>query len=197
MSFLWSFMVLTLRQPGVAARTILLRQWPHEAIWTGLFLAIVLNELFFGALGLYVTKSSDLAMFGLSPKHPGLSLFLSALRSVGFAALLTYCGRLIGGTARFMPMLSLLVWDQLVQLVVMAGGIAALLASPTFGSIVFLVIGLVMFFVLLNFVNEAHGFASLWYAFAVVLMATIVLFFSMLFLDGLFGPANTGLPTNV
>lgn len=197
MRFLWSFMTLTLRQPGVAARSILLRQWPNEAIWTGLFLAVILNALFFGVLGLVLPDSSELAMFDMSPESPGLSLMVSALRSVLFAAMLTLGGRWLGGTGHFMPILSLLVWDQLLQLALMSVAVVVMLISPQLGNMVFLVIGLVLLFVLLNFVNEAHGFASLWRSFAVVLMASMVMFFAMIFIVGLLGPANLGLPENV
>ena len=193
MRFLWSFMILTLRKPGVAARTILLRQFPNEAIWTGLFLAVILNALFFGVWGLIIPDSSQLAMFDMSPESPGLSLMISAFRSVLFASLLTFGGRWLGGSGHFMPILSLLVWDQLLQLAVMGLGIVVLLISPALGSMVFLIIGLVLFFVLLNFVNEAHGFASLWRSFAVVLMASIVMIFAMILIVGLLGPANLGL----
>lgn len=197
MNDLWSFLILTLRQPAVAARSILLRQLPDEAIWTGLFLAVVLNALFFGVLGLLIPNSSELAMFDMSPDSPGISMMVSTVRSVLFALMLTLGGRWLGGTGRFMPILSLLVWDQLVQLAAMSLGIAVLLISPKLGSIVFLLIGLVLLFVLLNFVNEAHGFASLWRSFAVVLMASIVMFFAMILLVGLLGPANLGLLENV
>lgn len=197
MRFLWSFMILTLRQPGVAARSILLRQWPNEAIWTGLFLAVILNALFFGVLGLILPDSSELAMFDMSLESPGLSLMVSALRSVLFAAMLTLGGRWLGGTGHFMSILSLLVWDQLLQLALMSVAVVVMLISPQLGNMVFLVIGLVLLFVLLNFVNEAHGFASLWRAFAVVLMASMVMFFAMIFIVGLLGPANLGLPENV
>lgn len=197
MRFLWSFMILTLRQPGVAARSILLRQWPNEAIWTGLFLAVILNALFFGGLGLILPDSSELAMFDMSPESPGLSLMVSALRSVLFAAMLTLGGRWLGGTGHFMSILSLLVWDQLLQLALMSVAVVIMLISPQLGNMVFLVIGLVLLFVLLNFVNEAHGFASLWRSFAVVLMASMVMFFAMIFIVGLLGPANLGLPENV
>ncbi len=197
MRFLWSFMILTLRRPGVAARSILLRQFPNEAIWTGLFLAVILNALFFGILGLIIPNSSELAMFDMSSDSPGISMMVSAVRSVLFAAMLTLGGRWLGGTGRFMPILSLLVWDQLVQLALMSLGIVVLLISTQLGSMVFLMIGLVLLFVLLNFINEAHGFASLWRSFAVVLMASIVMFFAMIFIVGLLGPANLGLLENV
>ncbi|MEP4038704.1 YIP1 family protein [Pseudophaeobacter sp.] len=197
MRFLWAFMILTLRRPGVAARSILLRQFPNEAIWTGLFLAVILNALFFGILGLVIPNSKELAMFDMSSESPGLSMMVSAVRSVLFAALLTLGGSWLGGTGRFMSILSLLVWDQLVQLALMSLGIVVLLISPQLGSMVFLVIGLVLLFVLLNFINEAHGFASLWRSFAVVLMASIVMFFAMIFIVGLLGPANLGLLENV
>lgn len=197
MSFLWSFVMLTLRQPGAAARTILLRQWPAEAVWTGLLLAIVLNVLFFSFVSLFFPLGGDLVTLNLMPDSAGISIFTAALRSVGFAAVLTLGGRWLGGSASFMPMLSLLVWHQLVQIIALLAVILIMAFSPTLGALFALLVGVVLFFVLLNFVNEAHGFASLWRALAVVIMATILMFFAMIFVVGLIGPDYLGLPENV
>lgn len=197
MSFLWSFVILTLRQPGAAARSILLRQWPAEAVWTGLLLAIVLNVLFFSSVSLFFPLEGDLVTLNLMPDSTGISIFTAAIRSVGFAAVLTLGGRWLGGTASFMPMLSLLVWHQLVQIFALLAVILIMAFSPSLGALFALLVGVVLFFVLLNFVNEAHGFASLWRAFAVIVMATILMFFAMIFVVGLIGPDYLGLPENV
>jgi hypothetical protein len=197
MSFLWSFVILTLRQPGAAARSILLRQWPAEAVWTGLLLAIVLNVLFFSSVSLFFPLEGDLVTLNLMPDSTGISIFTAAIRSVGFAAVLTLGGRWLGGTAKFLPMLSLLVWHQLVQIVALLAVILIMAFSPSLGAMFALLVGVVLFFVLLNFVNEAHGFASLWRAFAVLVMATILMFFAMIFVVGLIGPDYLGLPENV
>lgn len=197
MTVLWRFLILTLRQPGVAARSILLKQWPAEAVWTGLLLAIVLNTLFFGILSALMPQSQELGILIMPDGPSGLTIITAALRSVGFAAVLTIGGRWLGGTGRFMPIMTLLVWHQLVQLVVLSAIIVAMLIMPLVGSLLFLIVGIALFFVLLHFVNEAHGFASLWRSFAVVLMATILLFFAMIFLVGLLGLDNLGLPENV
>ncbi len=197
MSFLWSFVILTLRQPGAAARSILLRRWPAEAVWTGLLLAIVLNVLFFSSVSLFFPLEGDLVTLNLMPDSTGISIFTAAIRSVGFAAVLTLGGRWLGGTASFMPMLSVLVWHQLVQIFALLAVILIMAFSPSLGALFALLVGVVLFFVLLNFVNEAHGFASLWRAFAVIVMATILMFFAMIFVVGLIGPDYLGLPENV
>ncbi|WP_083096589.1 Yip1 family protein [Pseudophaeobacter leonis] len=197
MSFLWSFVILTLRQPGAAAGNILLRQWPAEAVWTGLLLAIALNVLFFSSVSLFFPLEGDLVTLNLMPDSMGISIFTAAIRSVGFAAVLTLGGRWLGGTASFMPMLSLLVWHQLVQIIALLAVILIMAFSPSLGALFALLVGVVLFFVLLNFVNEAHGFASLWRAFAVIVMATILMFFAMIFVVGLIGPDYLGLPENV
>jgi len=191
---LWSFLVLTLRQPGVAARNILLRQWPSEAVWTGLFLAITLNTFSYTLLNYWYPLVDELSFLNFST---GTYLGISALMSLGFAATLSIGGRFLGGTGRFMPMLTLLVWLQLVQMVVQTMLIAVTVLSPALGSLLSLIANVFLFFVLLNFVNEAHGFASLWRALAVVVMATILVFFAMIFVVGLIGPDTIGLPENV
>lgn len=194
MRFLWSFLIMTLRQPDVAARTVLLRQWPREAIWTGLLLVLVLNAVVHELLNLWVPAVGQLALVSLST---GSYLMASFLLTFGFAALLSICGRWLGGSGRLMPVLSLMVWLQFVQLAIQVFLIFVMMLSPLIGGLLSLLSTLVVFFILLHFVNEAHGFASLWRAFAVVLMAAILCLFAMTFILGLLGPANFGLPEHV
>lgn len=194
MRFLWSFLIMTLRQPDVAARTVLLRQWPREAIWTGLLLVLVLNAVVHELLNLWVPAVGQLALVSLST---GSYLMASFLLTFGFAALLSICGRWLGGSGRLMPVLSLMVWLQFVQLAIQVFLIFVMMLSPLIGGLLSLLSTLVVFFILLHFVNEAHGFASLWRAFAVVLMAAILCLFAMTFIVGLLGPANFGLPEHV
>lgn len=194
MRFLWSFLILTLRQPGVAARTILLRQWPPEAVWTGFFLGIILGTFFNTLLNYWYPLVDELAFLNLSS---GTYLGVSALMSLGFASTLAIAGRWLGGIGRFMPVLTLLVWLQLVHMVVQAILIMVMLLSPALGSLLGLVANVFLFFVLLNFINEAHGFASLWRSLAVVVMAAILVFFAFISVVGLIGPDTIGLPENV
>jgi hypothetical protein len=124
-------------------------------------------------------------------------LGVSALMSLGFASTLAIAGRWLGGIGRFMPVLTLLVWLQLVHMVVQAILIMVMLLSPALGSLLGLVANVFLFFVLLNFINEAHGFASLWRSLAVVVMAAILVFFAFISVVGLIGPETIGLPENV
>ncbi len=194
MRFLWSFFIMTLRQPDATARSILLRQWPREAIWTGLLLAVVLNALFYALLNLWFPLVGQLALLTLST---GSYIVASLLFSLGFTALLGFCGRWLGGSGAFLPLLSLMVWLQFVQLALQMILILVMLLSPLIGGLLSLLSNVFVFFVLLNFVNEAHGFASLWRALAVVLMAAIVTLFAMTFIVGLVGPTFFGLPEHV
>lgn len=194
MSFLWSFLVLTLRQPDAAARVILLRNWPREAVWTGLLLAVVLSALVYGLLNLWFPLLGQMALLTLST---GSYIAASLLFSVGFTALLSFCGRWLGGSGVFLPVLSLMVWLQFVQLALQLFLILVMMLSPLVGGLLSLLTNLVVFFVLLHFVNEAHGFASLWRSLAVVLMAAIICLFAMTFIVGFIGPSFFGLPDHV
>ncbi|EBA17882.1 hypothetical protein RSK20926_19127 [Roseobacter sp. SK209-2-6] len=186
--------ILTLRQPGAAARSLLLSPLSREAIWTALCLIVVLNALSYTVMNLLFPLSEELSFLKLST---GSYIIISTALTVLFALLLSVGGRWLGGQGRFLPVLTLLIWIQVVQLFLQVLVIVFTFALPLLGSLLGLVGNLFLVFVLLHFINEAHGFASLWRSAAVVVMAAILLFFAMMFFAGLIGPANIGLPGHV
>ena len=184
----------TLKKPGEAARSILLLNLSKEAIWTALFLIIVLNAAFYTLMNLLFPLTAELAFLKLST---GSYIAVSTGLTVLFALFLSLTGRWMGGEGRFQPLLILLIWLQAIQLVLQVAVVALTLLTPLLGSLLGLGGNLLLLFVLLHFVSEAHGFASLWRAAAVVLLATVLLFFALLFIVALIGPATIGLPDHV
>ncbi|MDE4172543.1 YIP1 family protein [Phaeobacter sp. PT47_59] len=194
MNSVLSLGLLTLRSPAQAAHLLLSRAWPREAIWTGLFLAAVLNALAYGLMTVLFPLPPEFAMMRLSSVT---YVALSAGLILGVSVAVTVCGRFIGGKGAFADVLAVMIWLQIVRVGIQAGLILVTILSPGLGGLFSLVVNLYLFFVLLHFVNAAHRFNSLWRAFGVLLMASLLALFTLTFVLGLFGPENLGLPAYV
>ena len=164
--------VLTLRNPGEAARRLLGLNLGREVLWLAFFLAVVLNGLV------------QIGIEQLVPVPPGESVppsdpvFLNLIRSAG-AILLTViafllAGRLLGGTATFDGILILTIWLQFLQIAALLITLIVSIALP-FLMLMFLLATFVLsLYVTLHFLNEAHKFGSLWKSFGVILLAGLV-----------------------
>ncbi len=185
---------LTLRNPAAAAKIILAKTLHGEAIWTALFLVAVLNALAYAVMTVLFPMPEELAFLNPSPIT---YMALSAGILVAFSAAVSASGRLIGGQGSFFGVLSMMIWLQLVRVALQVVLILVMMLSPGIGGLLSLAINLYLVFVLLHFVNEGHRFNSLWRAFAVLLMASLLALFALTFVTGLFGPDNLGLPAYV
>lgn len=194
MKQLFTLGLLSLRMPSTAARLLLSQNWPKDAIWIGLALAAILNALAYGVMTLLFPLPPELAMLRFSPvAYAALSAGLIA----GVSAAVTFCGRFISGQGRFSDLLLVMVWLQAIRVGIQLPLIVITVLSPGLGGLFSLVANLYLFYVLLHFVKEAHRFGSLWRAFGVLLMASLLALFSLTFLLGLLGPDNLGLPAYV
>lgn len=186
--------IQTITTPAEAARAILSRDWPREALWTGLFLGLVLNTLLYalqqvlfpvpaGAQVIQMGTTSYLAM--------NLAIQLALIGGV------TLAGRFLSGQGRADQVMALLVWLLLLQAAGHAVMLLVILLSPMLAVLMNLVIVVVGFFIMLHFVNEVHRLGSLFKAFAVVLMAGIFVVAVLTLFLNLFGFSILGLSANV
>ncbi|MBE1295213.1 Yip1 family protein [Phycobacter azelaicus] len=185
---------LTLRNPSAAAQIVLAQHWRGEALWTGLFLVAVLNALAYAVMTVLFPVPEEMAFLNPSPI---LYMALSTGVLLVFSSAVTVSGRMIGGQGGFFEVLSMMVWLQVVRLALQVVLIFAIVLSPGLGGLLSLAVNLYLVYVLLHFVNEGHRFASLWRAFGVLLMASLLALFALTFVLGLFGPDNLGLPAYV
>ena len=91
----------------------------------------------------------------------------------------------------------MMIWLQVIRVAIQLALIAVSFVSGSLGGLLSLAVNLYLVYVLLHFVNEGHRFNSLWRAFAVLLMASLLALFTLTFVLGLFGPENLGLPAYV
>ncbi|AHD00682.1 hypothetical protein METH_08225 [Leisingera methylohalidivorans DSM 14336] len=194
MNALAAFALLTVKSPRDAAQQILAQDWPREALWTGFLLSVVLNTC------VYTLQQ---VLFPLPPEvliprfAPGAYFGVILVLQLSFIAMLATTGRWLGGQGNLAALLALVTWLQLLQACLNAAVVAMLLVLPALAALLNIAANIMVFFILLHFVNSAHKFGSVWRSLGVVLMASMILVFALLFIVGLIGPANLGLPEHV
>ncbi|WP_027258908.1 YIP1 family protein [Leisingera aquimarina] len=194
MNTLAAFALLTVKSPRDAAQQILAQDWPREALWTGFLLSVVLNTC------VYTLQQ---VLFPLPPEvliprfAPGAYFAVILVLQISFIAMLSTTGRWLGGQGNLAALLALVTWLQLLQAGLNAAIVAMLLVLPALAALLNIAANIMVFFILLHFVNTAHRFGSVWRSLGVVLMASMILVFALLFIVGLIGPANLGLPEHV
>lgn len=186
--------IQTILQPAAAARTILSRDWPREVLWTGLFLGLVLNTLFF-ALQQVMFPVPDAAQV----IRMGVTSYLMMNLAIQLALIggVTVAGRFLSGQGRMDQVMALMVWLLVLQAAGHAVMLLVIMLSPMLAVLMNLVIVAAGFFIMLHFVNEVHGLGSLFKAFAVVLMAGVLVIAALTVFLNLFGFSILGLSANV
>jgi hypothetical protein len=195
MKMLLDFALVTLRSPSAAAQSILQRNWPREALWTAFLLSVVLNTCVYTVQQIVLPPlPDDLAMLRFPP---GVYFIAVLLLQIGFIAMLGTAGRWLGGQAGLSAILAVITWLQMVQAGLNGAIVLMFLVMPSLAALMNIAVNILIFVILLQFVRVAHQFDSLWRAFGVVLMASIIMVFALLFIVGLIGPANLGMAENV
>lgn len=186
--------IQTITKPAEAARAILSRDWPREALWSGLFLGLVLNTLFYALQKVLFPVPDTAQMIRMSS-----SAYLAMNLAIQLALIggITVAGRFLSGNGRADQVMALMVWLLLLQAAAHAVMLLLILAAPVLAVLMNLVIVVAGFFIMLHFVNEVHGLGSLFKAFAVVLMAGVLVVAALTVLLNLFGFSILGLSANV
>ncbi len=186
--------IQTVTKPAEAARVILSRDWPREVLWTGLMLAMVLNTILFVLQGI---------LFPLPDGMPGARMSATGYFALFFAMQIVFiyavffAGRWMRGAASLGEVMALMIWIQYLQFVLHVGLLVVVMIAPGLGGMLNIVATVVAFFVMLHFINEAHGFGSLMKSFGVLLLATLAVAVGLTILFSMFGLSILGLSTNV
>ncbi|MBN8186286.1 MAG: YIP1 family protein [Salipiger thiooxidans] len=167
----------TVAAPREVARLLLAMRLSREAILTALALAVVLNGLVAGISFALVPAEALPAQLG-----PVFVAGILALELAVTIVLLGVVGRALGGTGRDIEIALLLAWFHvlraLAQLVVLLAG----LLSSALGSLLLVAALMAGVWILINFLEVAHGFSDLWKALLLLVIVTIALAFAMVLL---------------
>lgn len=166
--------VTLLRQSFVdtrgAARVLNALRFDRGTLWGMLMLICVLRVLLFQAVMwlLPVTLPVEVA---------SISLFsMTAILAAGLIATvfgLYFTGQSLGGSGRFPGTLLMIIWWQVLGMVLQIVQVLTALLLPfisvfvSFGSLIF------MFYCLILFINELHGFQNIFKALTTIILASI------------------------
>ncbi|MFP4043874.1 MAG: YIP1 family protein, partial [Rhodosalinus sp.] len=116
------------------------------------------------------------------------ALFLAA-GLVGTIYALWYVGRMLGGEGALGDIMVLLVWLQALRLVVQAALLMLVPLSPVLSSLVVLAAAAIGFWILLNFIDVAHGYGNLLKSLGALALSVLAMALGLTFLVTLFGGA--------
>jgi hypothetical protein len=186
--------IQTVLKPAEAARVILSRDWPREALWTALFLGLVLNTLLYALQMILFPAPAGVQTISLGiSAYFGLNLLIQLSLIYG----VTFTGRFLSGTARLDQVMALMIWLLLIQAAAHALMLVLAFISPAMAVLMNLVTVVVGFIIMMHFVNEAHRLGSLFRALAVVIMTAVLMLAVLMLFFNLFGFSILGLSANV
>ncbi len=176
--------IVTIRDPGAAARVLL--AWPltRETLWTLLVLIAVLNAVLFSLSNLLVPGPSPLP--GVL-NHP---LIYCAVVAGGLALsvyALLWAGRFLGGSGSLAGVMQVVLWLQVLRLLVQAVTLILVLTIPLLSVLLFFAASIYGIYILLHFIRQAHGLPSMGRAAAVVIVAMVAILLGLTLLMSLFG----------
>ncbi|WP_371055497.1 MULTISPECIES: YIP1 family protein [unclassified Rhodosalinus] len=191
---LWQLALDTIRDPREAGRRILAMEVPSDALWMALALAVVLNAGLFGLSNELAPPPPDVPVGTVSPVAFALFLFTGVLATV-FAVYRV--GRALGGEASFHGTMALLVWLQFLRVLVQAALLVLVPLVPVLAAIVVIAAAVIGFWILLNFIDVAHGYDNIFKSLGVLVLSVLAMAFGLSLLLALFGGSFLGVSGNV
>lgn len=184
----------TVLAPREVARLLLSLRLGHEALLLALALVLVLNTLIF-TVSVQVSPP-DPALTSLL-RNPVIFMLLMG-GTLGVTAIaITWTGRALGGVARIEDIGLLLIWLQALRMLVQLAVVALALVSESLAGLLVVGAAVLGVWILVQFIDEAHGFAALGKAALVLLLGVTGLVLGLSFFLTLIGATTMGLNTNV
>jgi hypothetical protein len=181
--------VLTLKDPGRAARIVIAMDLPRKALWEGLVLSAALNAILFALSDMMFPAPQVLP----SALHQPLVYFSVVLLGlVVFIQALALTGRLLGGSGGFAALLPVMVWFQVLRVAVQAASLLLLLTLPFLSLLFIMAAAVAGVYVLLHFLSEALRLGSLGRAAGAMILASLVVIVAASVFIALFGAPIPG-----
>lgn len=191
----WRFLVVqSITDPAEAGRRLIAMAIPRDALWIGLSLVVVLNTMIFALSNVLIPGPSPLPdMLTYPPVYLAVSgggLLLSIYS-------MYWIGRMMGGTGSLDDMMVLLIWMQGLRFLVQTVTLVLVLTFPLLSVILVIASFLVGLFILMHFIDQAHRFASLGRAAAVLIASSLAILLGLSVLVALIGGPMIGTPPDV
>lgn len=186
--------IMTIKEPAEAARFLLSLAIPREALWIGFALVAVLNGILFDLSNRLVPTPSPFPEVFLVPVVYTLLVALGLLLTI---ASLYWAGRLLGGSGSFEDVMVTILWLQGIRLVLMVLVLILVVVFPLVSALVVFGASLYGLYILLHFVDQAHGLQSLGRSAGVLIASMVAIVLGLTLLVSLFGGPIAGLNANV
>ncbi|SNR41391.1 YIP1 family protein [Puniceibacterium sediminis] len=176
--------------PRDVARQLISLRLGQEALLLAFALVVVLNALLFG-LTVLATPTSGASQSLLSSPLFFMILLGGALAITIVA--LTWVGRMLGGAGRIEDIAVLLIWMQALRVLVQIAMLVLLPLSMAFSAILVLAASVAGVWMLVHFIDEAHGFGNLLRALLVLILAVTGTALGLALFMSLIGATTMGL----
>jgi hypothetical protein len=178
--------------PREAWRTVMGFGWSHGAMWQILLLMTLIRVLLVGVLGrghFYIPIGPEPAL--VSPLIYGAILGAGVVVTV---LMLHIAGRAIGGQGSLRGAFSAVVLIEALSVLMVTAQLLTALVLLPLTPVVSFAAAVIVFICTLHYVDELHGFQSLWKAFGTMILGVIGLSAGITFLVMIFGMAGSPLP---
>lgn len=188
-----ALIVQSLLRPREAAGVLIGLGLPREALWPALALMSVLNGIVY-SLTLRLAPQGDQAAMAMPPTlHSPILFTLFLFGSLALTVLALHrVGRALGGHAEIEHILVLICWLQVLRLILQVALVVTILLAPMLSALLILAASLWGIYILLGFVDTAHGFGNLFKAAAAIFLALVAMAVGLTLLFGLFGISFMG-----
>ncbi|MGR3467462.1 MAG: YIP1 family protein [Shimia sp.] len=184
MNGLISLIGLTILRPREAAQQIIRLPLDLNGAFAALGVAIIFSVL----LSFFLSRGAPVPMIeGVTPFTPIMLAGFVLLTSGSLAIALAGVGKAMGGQGEFRDMLLLVAWLQVMQIAGQVIQSAMFTLSPALGSLTAFVILGGLLWILVCFIDEMHGLASIGRAIFLLLMAIVGVGLGLTLLLGLAG----------
>jgi len=164
-----SLAVQSVTAPRDVARLLMAAKLPREALGTAFALVVVLNALVFAVADQLLADEPGGGMLGV----PMVFLALQGLTLLATILFMTWTGSLVGGTARLEDMAVLLIWLQSLRVLMQVVLVIVLPVAPALGGLVMLGASAAGVWILLKFIDEAHGLNNMFKAGLVLIFGIV------------------------
>lgn len=184
----------TLTDTRAVAQELLDMRISRPVLWLALALAVVLNALIYQVSLVLSPPAGPLPMLFASPLIFAMLIGGGLVLSI-FAT--TYAGRALGGKATLEGIMTLLVWLQFLRFAVQIVSFVLMPIMPGLVAVLVLSASLYGIWLLLQFVDVAHEFNSLFVAFGALMLSGLAIMIGLAIILSMLGIQNMGLIPNV
>ena len=166
---LFGMALQTVPEPRKVARDLFALAYPRPVLWQVLALILV-GSAFMGVISSILFPVAP-EMMGPLFASPWILAVSEALASVLTVFAIYGIGRAAGGKGRFEDALLTVIWLQFVLLIVEIGVLFLGVFAPTMAMLLWLMGGVMGFWILTHFITEMHEFRSAGMVFVGIILA--------------------------